>query len=124
MNSARRKLLTELRESGVWLKTRPIQHHNRNNPRANFFFSKSASWAVQVPIALVERLVPGKKANPPILVIFLSAPRKSILAAAGHRMRIETVVKKGERPCSSGAPIAASSHEHTAACATNGQDMD
>ena len=98
MNSARRKLLTELRESGVWLKTRPIQHHQQEQSTRQLFFSKSASWAVRMPFALVERLVPGKKANSPILMILLSAPWKSILAATGHRMRIETVVKKVNGP--------------------------
>ena len=51
-----------------------------------------------MPFALAERLVPGKTANSPILVILLRAPQKSILAAAGHCMLIQSMVKKVKNP--------------------------
>ena len=41
-----------------------------------------------MPLALVEGLVPRKKTNSPLRLL------ESILAAAGHRVRIETMIKK------------------------------
>ena len=76
---------------------------NGNRSRANFCFIYGASWAVRTPFALEERLAPAKRADSPTFVIRLVVPRKSTLAAAGHRMRIEAMVRKGERPCSPGA---------------------
>ena len=79
------------------------QHHKREPSTRQLCFIYGASWAVRTPFALEERLALAKTADSPTFVIRLVAPRKSALAAAGHRMRIEAMFRKGERPCSPGA---------------------